>query len=615
MTIEKLEALEPIFGSWYVDSKLAEGRSSKVYKIYKTVDGKPKFQALKAVRFPSGDKELSLVIESGKYKTVNEYLDKLEKTVSDNMNKMLSLRTNPNIVRYDNFKIIREKSCFYVIMLMELLSPFSERVKVESITKEQVVKISSDLCHAVEGFRNAGIIHHQIKPENIYVDGEGNFKLGDFGISNLSERIRTEASPYMAPEVYSKSAYDTSSDIYSIGVLMYKLLNKNRLPFLPAFPNPVSLNDRELAFDKQMRGEKLSPPSNADREMASIIFKALAYNQSDRYYSPALMCTELERYLEKLYAPKVQPVQPIPVYIPVAPPPVITAPQINNFASQDAEAVRFASYNRQTENEISVTDTEKAAYKAAFSEEEPDTEEEDKSDNKKIYIIVGSIIAIVAIIIGLLAFGPSGNDKKPGPTASSVSMPTVTATQAPTVATTAAPTVPTATTTETTAVATTNPTTETTTEAATTEITTSTTAPTTQTATETPMLITFNNNNGDKADDGRIYTELEDYTVIETPDNGSFGQVAIDIGTPLGNNVVSDGPAYIYEMSGNVIIQKVSAELICIDSEEGTGITCYISVADGDFYYSPDMYQYYVCLEEGAIESDSVISLPLQLEV
>ena len=200
MTIEKLKTLEPIFGSWYVDSKLAEGRSSKVFKVYKTTDGVTEFLALKTVKFPANDKELSRVIESGKYKTVGEYLDTLEEAVTENMNKMLSLRTNPNIVRFDNFHIVKESSCFYVVMLMELLSPFSEKVKVNDITVKDAVKIGRDLCSAAEGFRNIGIIHHQIKPENIYVDAEGNFKLGDFGISNIAGRVRNEVSPYMAPE-------------------------------------------------------------------------------------------------------------------------------------------------------------------------------------------------------------------------------------------------------------------------------------------------------------------------------------------------------------------------------------------------------------------------------
>lgn len=624
MTIEKLEALEPLFGSWYVDSKLAEGRNSKVFKIYKTVNGVTKFQALKTVKFPSSDRELSRVIETGKFKTVNEYLNLLENTVIENMNKMLSLRTNPNIVRFDNFRIVRENSCFYVIMLMELLSPFSDCVKVESITKEQVVKISSDLCRAVDGFRNAGIMHHQIKPENIYVDKKGNFKLGDFGISNISDRIKTEASPYMAPEVYTGSSHDTSSDIYSIGVLMYKLLNDNRLPFLPAFPNPVSLGDREAAFAKQMRGEKLSAPAKADREMTLIISKALAFNQSDRYFNPLLMRTELERYLDSLNAPSVQdlpPIQSVPLYVPVTPvaPPIHTTP-VTNFTISDEEEVQFSSYTQQRAPEFTVTDTEKVAFREAFSEEDENSEDEGGDSNKKVYIIVAAIIAVIALVVGILFFGLSDNgDNSGGATVQTVPPPTVSTTQAPTVATTTAPILTTQPTTETTTESTTETTTETTTTEITTETTTETTAvPTTQSPRETPILVTYNYDNGDKAEDGRVYTDIEDYTILQMPENEFFDEVVIDITTPLGENIrTAEGKAYVYEMSGLTVIQKIAAQVICVETEEDgeMSIACFISVDDGDFYYSPDIFQYYVCLEEGAIESDSIISLPLQLEV
>ena len=60
-------------------------------------------------------------------------------------------------------------------------------------------------------------------------------------------------------------------------------------------------------------------------------------------------------------------------------------------------------------------------------------------------------------------------------------------------------------------------------------------------------------------------------------------------------------------------MQKVPAHLSCVD--DGESVSCFVTVDDGDFYYEPDVYQYYICLGEGAIESDDVISLPLQIRV
>lgn len=588
MTIEKLKALEPIFGSWYVDSKLAEGRSSKVFKVYKTVDGITEFLALKTVKFPANDKELSRVIESGKYKTVGEYLDALELAVTENMNKMLSLRTNENIVRFDNFRIVKESSCFYVVMLMELLSPFSEKVRVNEITSEEAVKIGCDLCSAAEGFRSAGIIHHQIKPENIYVDSEGNFKLGDFGISNIAGRVKNEVSPYMAPEVYNGSAYDTSSDIYSIGVLLYKLLNNNRLPFLPEYPAPVSLADREIAFEKQMRGEPLTAPAKADRETSRIIAKALSHSQSDRYFSPQLMKTEFERYMDMLSskqetAPVYQTVPQPPVYIPVAP--------VSTFQIADEEEEEESSVYLNPETAVS--EAEKTAFRQAFKESaEEDTEADDGKDNKKMYILIGAIIAVIAVIIGVIFLGGGSGDPK-NTTGSSIVLPTVTTTAAPTVITTVPPTVITTapTTAEPTTTATTEATTAPTTAATTTAPTT--TEPTTAASTEAPELVTPGFSDGDEAADGRIYKAIEDYTIISTPEDEFFDEVILEISTPFGENAIAEGEVFIYEMSGSSVIQKINANLEATvsESEGDTLICCYITVDDGDFYYSPEYYQ------------------------
>lgn len=613
MTTEKLKNLEPIFGSWYVDSKLAEGRNSKVFKVYKTVDGITEFLALKTVKFPANDKELSRVIESGKYKTVGEYLDVLEKAVTENMNKMLSLRTNANIVRFDNFRIVKESSCFYVIMLMELLSPFSEKVNANEITPEQTAKIGCDLCSAAEGFRNIGIIHHQIKPENVYVDSEGTFKLGDFGISNIAGRIKTEASPYMAPEVYKESAYDTTSDIYSIGVLLYKLLNNNRLPFLPEYPNPVSLSDRETAFEKQMRGEALSSPVKADTLMSRIISKALAFRQSDRYFSPALMRTELERYSEKLSAdseisaPVYQPIPQPPVYIPVTPVAPVSGFQIAE--EEDSEEKTSIYLHPDT----AVSEAEKTAFRETFKESVED-EEDDGRDNKKVYLLVAAIIAVVAIIIAVI-FSGGGSGSSKNTTNPAVVLPTVSTTQPPTVATTVPSTV---TTTETTTEATTESTTQPTTTEPSTESTTAqtTTEPTTAFS-GIPELVVSGFSDGDESFDGRIYTALEDYTIVKTPEDEFFDEVILEISTPLGDNATVQENVFIYEMSGSSVIQKITAnlEIAPTESDGEPLICCYITVDDGDFYYSPEYYQYFICFEEGALVSDSAISLPLQLQI
>ena len=62
---------------------------------------------------------------------------------------------------------------------------------------------------------------------------------------------------YMAPEVFKGEEYGPSVDLYSLGIVMYRYLNKNRTPFLPPFPDPISPRDRDEALRLRMSGEKL----------------------------------------------------------------------------------------------------------------------------------------------------------------------------------------------------------------------------------------------------------------------------------------------------------------------------------------------------------------------
>ena len=130
----------------------------------------------------------------------------------------------------------------------------------------------------------------------------GDYKLGDFGIARTVEKTtgglsRKGTYTYMAPEVYREEPYGPSVDIYSLGVVLYRLLNDNRAPFLPAYPAPITHSDREAAMAKRLGGAPLPPPRNADSRLAEIVLKACAYAPQDRYASPALMRQDLETAL------------------------------------------------------------------------------------------------------------------------------------------------------------------------------------------------------------------------------------------------------------------------------------------------------------------------------
>ena len=615
-----------IWPGWETGRLIGRGSFGAVYEIQRQMFDEVEKAALKVISIPQSASDVAELYSDGyDADSITETFRAHLKSIVSEYSLMRKMNGSSNIVNCDDVRYIQHDDGigWDIFIKMELLTPLTETL-TNSISDSTVIRIAQDICEALVLCNKHGIVHRDIKPQNIFVSPNGDYKLGDFGIAKTVEKTmggtKIGTYKYMAPEVYNESAYDTSSDIYSIGVLLYKLLNNNRLPFLPEYPKPVSLNDREVAFEKQMRGEKISPPAKADSEMARIISKALAFRQSDRYFSPTLMKAELDRYTEMLSAPQADapaypPVFQAPVYVPVTPAVPLSGFQI---ADEEQEEEKLSVY---LDPDTAVSEAEKVAFRKAFKEDSAtDEDTDDGKDNKKMYLLVAAIIAVIALIIGVIFIGGRSDSSK-NTTGQSVILPTVTTTQPPTVATTPPPTVITTTepsttesTTETTTEVTTKSTTETT--AATTTEPTTTEAPSTQ-HTEVPELVASDYSDGDIADDGRTYREIGDYTFIQTPEDEFFDEVILEISTPFGENAATQGNVFIYEMAGSSVIQKMTANFeITVSEEDGEPlICCYITVDDGDFYYSPEYYQYYICFDEGAIVSDSAISLPLQLQL
>jgi serine/threonine protein kinase len=98
----------------------------------------------------------------------------------------------------------------------------------------------------------------------------------------------------MAPEVMRGTKYDASVDIYSLGLVLYRLLNNNRLPFLPPAPAPITFSQREAAQAKRMSGVSVPPPVNGNEALKNAVLKAVSFEPSERFSNAASMRAALE---------------------------------------------------------------------------------------------------------------------------------------------------------------------------------------------------------------------------------------------------------------------------------------------------------------------------------
>ena len=100
---------------------------------------------------------------------------------------------------------------------------------------------------------------------------------------------------YMAPEMYKGEEYDARVDIYSLGIVLYKLCNHNRLPFISLQKQLITYHDKENALNRRMSGEELPMPVQADKVLSEVILKACAYDRDERYRTAEEFREALER--------------------------------------------------------------------------------------------------------------------------------------------------------------------------------------------------------------------------------------------------------------------------------------------------------------------------------
>lgn len=297
-----------IWRDWTIIQKIGEGSFGEVYKAQRNELGTEFYSAIKIIRIPKSKTESDAVrSEIGlDNKSTTAYFKGFVDECVNEIKLMESFKGTQNIVSVEDYKVIpKENEIGWTIYIrMELLTSFIDYSRNRALTEKEVIKLGIDICNALEFCAKLNVMHRDIKPENIFVSSFGFYKLGDFGIARKLEKASSGMSKkgtynYMAPEVYKGSSnYDYTADIYSLGIVMYKLLNNNRLPFVPANAEKVTYQQMQSAFESRMNGVMMPKPINASTSLSNIILKACDYNPSSRFRSASEFKRALQAVLQ-----------------------------------------------------------------------------------------------------------------------------------------------------------------------------------------------------------------------------------------------------------------------------------------------------------------------------
>lgn len=213
---------------------------------------------------------------------------------------------HPNIVRV----LDREFAHGAPTLVMEWVDGVAIDEWASGRSVQEVVTMGAKLSDAVHHAHQRGILHRDLKPSNILVDGRGEPQVLDFGLAkriDASEASRSHTSGFVgtiasaSPEQLGGEELDVRTDVYAVGVLLYEMLTGTR-------PYRAAASFAEMV--DAIRESEPAPPSTIDarldREIDTIVLKALHRDRSSRYQSVEALGNDLRRYL------RGQPLEAVP---------------------------------------------------------------------------------------------------------------------------------------------------------------------------------------------------------------------------------------------------------------------------------------------------------------
>ena len=289
-----------LYPGWEMVREIGSGSFGAVYEIARTLpNGKTEKAALKVISIPQNEGDVEELYSSGyDDASITAHFKSYLADIVNEYSLMAEIKGHTNVVYCDDIRYIQHDDGFGwdIFIKMELLTPLM-KAKEPGAVEDTVKKLGADICSALVLCREKNIIHRDIKPQNIFVSEHWDYKLGDFGIAKTVEKTtggtKIGTYGYMAPEVYNNQPYGAAADIYSLGLVMYWLLNEHRLPFLPMPPKVPTSTENEQARLRRFRGEPIPAPKNGSEALKRIVLKACAYDPKERYHTADEMLADL----------------------------------------------------------------------------------------------------------------------------------------------------------------------------------------------------------------------------------------------------------------------------------------------------------------------------------
>ena len=246
---------------------------------------------VKIISVPASQTQLDALLITGAYKnkeSANIYFEQLTQEVEAEAKTLKELSQLEGFQAYENWQVVpmEDGTGFDIYLLSPYKRSLERMLRSTPMTHLAAVNLGLDLCAALAVCRRLGYLYVDLKPDNVFVDADRNFRIGDLGFikrsalkySSLPEKYR---SNWTAPEIADAfSSINETVDIYALGLILYQVYNDGQLPELnqPGY---------------------FPPPMYADYEIGEIILRACAPTPEDRWQDPVQMGQALVGYMQR----------------------------------------------------------------------------------------------------------------------------------------------------------------------------------------------------------------------------------------------------------------------------------------------------------------------------
>ena len=262
-------------GKYEIEKVIGIGGMAVVYKAKTLSDGR----------------EVAIKILKEEFLSNDEFCRRFK-----NESQAIALLNHKNIVKI--YDVNNSGNLQYIVM--EYIDGITLKEYIEqqgALSSKEAIHFTTQILQALQHAHDKGIVHRDIKPQNIMLKTNGEIKVMDFGIARLSRsetRTMTDKAigsvHYIAPEQAKGSNTDARADIYSVGVMLYEMLT-GQLPF--EADNAVSVAVMQLQVDPKMP-RSINP--NIPEGLEEITIQAMQKDPGNRYQTAADMLMDLEDF-------------------------------------------------------------------------------------------------------------------------------------------------------------------------------------------------------------------------------------------------------------------------------------------------------------------------------